>query len=169
MGRMGNLGGAIAAEFFARMNAKYACVAEMRQNVIDIDNAPLQIHRPTMEYGQYQHVLVPFDQWPDVAAKWRETVGNMRVHLMDQLNNEPVSPDEGSNRPKTRCALLDAAIRKCFNSPEPIPFVIVVEEQMKDSPDAATHGIKLDWVHVTGNRPTFLTLTIICPFGAKLV
>jgi hypothetical protein len=119
-----------------------------------------------MEYGQYQPILVPFDQWPVGAAeKWRRVVGTMRLQLMEQENAEPVSPDESGNVPRTRCGLLDAAIRKCFNSTPVIPFIVDVAEQKQDSPFKTTHLIRLEWDPPQGNPPTSLLLTIICPYG----
>lgn len=161
------LGGALSGRFFSTMNARYGSVKAMEENVALLDAAFLKIDRYTMEYGQYQPVLVPFDKWPDGAATvWVKTVGMMRLNLLDQLNNEPLSPDEATNRPKTRCALLDAAIRKCFNSPTPIPFLVSVDQQAQGSPDEKVHTIRLDWDYAKGRAeaPTFLTLTIICPF-----
>lgn len=167
MGKLTIAGGNLSGRFFSLMNARYASVESMTKNIAILDAAALQIDRHTMEYGQYQPVLVPFDQWPaGAAAAWTKTVGNMRLNLADQLNNDPLSLDEGTNRPKTRCALLDAAIRKCFNSPKPIPFTVKVAQQAQNSPDAKVHSIELDWDYDDGldKQPTFLTLTITCPY-----
>lgn len=167
MGNVTVTGVVLGGKFFSIMNARYSTVAAMQANVAALDAA--QIDRTTMEYGQYQSILVPMDQWPAVAAaSWPQTIANMRANLTGQSNTAPLSPDEKNNTPSTKCDLLDCAIRKCFNSPTPIPFQVMVSEQPKDSPDANNHTLGLNWVYENGegNPPTFLTLSITCPFGS---
>jgi len=45
--------------------------------------------------------------------------------------------------PLTKCGLLDASVRKCFNSDAADPMKIDVQEQPKDSPNATQHDIRL--------------------------
>ena len=169
---MGNVtiqGMVLGGKFFSLMNARYSTVQAMQENVAALDKASAQINRATMEYGQYQSLLVPFDQWPSTAAdSWLKTVTGMRANLTGQSNTNALSPDEPNNTPNTKCTLLDAAIRKCFNSSPPIPFQVSVAEQPKDSPDANNHAIGLDWAYANGQGkpPTFLTLSITCPYGS---
>ena len=166
MGKFDIKGSDYAEPVFKRlMNARYGSEDALRQSVADLDKRPYEIDRSTMEYGQYQPILVPFDQWPSGAAeKWRSVVGEMRIHLMEQDNKEGL-PEETGRAPMTRCGLLDAAIRKCFNSTPPIPFAIDVCQQEQGSENEKTHTIMLGWDHTPGSPPRRLTLTIICPYG----
>ena len=61
-------------------------------------------------------------------------MGRARIQLSDQPNNIPLSRDEPNVIPLTRCALLDAAVRKCFNSEPPIPMLINVQQKPFDAP-----------------------------------
>ena len=140
----------------------------MQANVAAL-KASGQLNMATMEYGQYQPILVPIAQWPtEAATNWTNTVALMRTNLTNQSNTDALCPDEPTNKPATKCGLVDAAIRKCFNSPTPIPFNISVAEQPRGSPNANNHSIGLDWTYANGQGkpPTFLTLTITCPFGS---
>ena len=93
-------------------------VDAMRRS-IDTLNASPDIHLPTMEYGQYQPILVPLQNWVDLGSQqWARETGNARLHLTQQANTQPLSNDEPANIPLTRCALLDAAIRKYEIDPE---------------------------------------------------
>jgi hypothetical protein len=171
MGTLTIAGGGLKGNFFSLMNAQYSSVDSMKKNVAILD-ASRQIDRSKMEYGQYQSILVPSGQWPpEAAAVWSKTVEKMRKNLEGQLNNGPLSPDESTNKPETKCALLDAAIRKCFNSPTPIPFKVEVAQQAQNSADANMHFINLDWDYSDGQGkpPTFLTLTITCPYETPVV
>ena len=56
-----------------------------------------------------------------------------------------VSKDEPDVVPLTKCALMDASVRKCFNSTPPICMQVNVTQRAKDDPDADKHDILLVW------------------------
>ena len=144
----------------------YSSVAKMQKSVAILKASP-QIHLPTLEYGQYQPVLVPLARWPQNGGKyWAREIGTARLHLTAQPNSDPLSKDEPNFRPLTKCALLDAAIRKCFNSDPPIPMDVYVRQQRDDSADKSVHTMELEWTHGDGDdrRPTRLRFTMTCPF-----
>ena len=148
------------------INKFYYPVDAMRNSVATL-KASGQIDIATMEFGQYQPILSPLSTWPNGKGQfwWRE-MGQARIDLTAQANAVPLSKDEPGVIPMTKCALLDACVRKCFNAePDPIPMLIDVEEQQKDSPHANTHDIKPVWEYANGsNVPTLLRLTMVCPY-----
>lgn len=145
----------------------------MRKSIETL-NASRAVYLPALEYGQYQPVLVPLTNWVDFGSQsWAKEVGNARLDLTRQSNAQPLSNDEPTNIPLTRCALLDAALRKCFNSEPPIPIDNKVRQKRKDEADSDTHGIEVSWDYAAdGKTPTMLHYTMICPYksngGAKL-
>lgn len=165
------LGGAIFNDprYKDHINQFYYPLEKMKCSVEKLKAASDQIDIATMEFGQYQPVLSPLHTWPDGKGKhwWRE-MGRARIDLAAQTNSMPLSSDEADVIPPTKCALLDAAVRKCFNSePDPIPMLIDVEEQQEDSVNANTHDIRVVWEYgSSGCVPTLLRLTMICPFRA---
>jgi hypothetical protein len=151
----------------SHINQFYYPLAAMKNSVATLKAASDLIDMATMEFGQYQPVLSPLNTWPKGKGQyWRREVGRARMDLTAQSNTIALSLDEPGVIPLTKCALLDACVRKCFNSePDPIPMLIDVEEQQKDSPDANTHDIRCVWEYADGGKvPTLLRLTMICPF-----
>ncbi|QPF83188.1 hypothetical protein IC762_26200 [Bradyrhizobium genosp. L] len=144
------------------MNKNYFPLSAMKTSVATLQASSL-IHMDTMEYGQYQPILTPLNTWPNGAgAFWMKEMGLARLDLTNQPNSTPLSQDEPTVIPLTRCALLDACIRKCFNStPDPIPMII----DIVDLPAGETvHQIKLVWEYQDGSdRPTLLRFTMCCP------
>jgi hypothetical protein len=148
----------------------YSTVPKMRKSVATLKASP-KIDLPTLQYGQYQPVLAPLDQWEKFGSKyWAKEVGRARLHLTEQSNSQPLSRDEPHVVPLTRCALLDAALRKCFNSEPPIPIDVLVKQQPKDAPTARTHTLELRWTYANGDDkpPTCLHYSMICPYRPHL-
>jgi hypothetical protein len=152
------------SEFFPLMNRKYqtrATIAVSKQALVDAG-----VDMTQMEYGEYQDVIVRPQDWPgDTLYHWRGIVLRVRKNLRAQENGDQVAPDDGTV-PPNRWELLNAAIRRCFNnSPEPITFEIDPRSQDPGSDDANTHTIRLNW---TGNPPTHLVVSMICPYDTGL-
>lgn len=154
-------------QFKDHMNSHYYPLENMKKSVEKL-KASNQIDIATMQYGQYQPVLSPLDVWPGGRGKfWMREMGRARMQLSAQPNNTPLSNDEPDVIPLTRCALLDAAIRKCFNSEPPIPMLIDVTQKRHDDPSPDQHDIRVVWEYGTdGNEkvPTLLRWTMVCPF-----
>jgi hypothetical protein len=153
-------------QFKDLMNRNYFPLDNMKRSVARL-KASDQIDIQTMEYGQYQPILSPTETWPrGVGKAWYRSVGQARIQLSAQPNTTPLSNDERVVVPSTKCALLDASVRKCFNSEPPIPILIDVAEQKQDAPDADLHDIRLVWEYENGEDqvPTLLRLTMVCPF-----
>ena len=68
--------------------------------------------------------------------------------------------------PLTRCALLDASVRKCFNSEPPIPMKTNIITHQPSDHYADRHEIRLEWEYGDGDgkAPTLLNLTMVCPY-----
>ena len=148
------------------MNCNYYPLENMIKSVETL-KASEDIHLETMEFGQYQLILTPKEQWPNGSAKhWRKEMGRARVDLGNQPNTTPLSKDEPDVVPLTKCALLDACIRKCFNSEPPILLKTDVIQQDKGAPNADRHEIRLEWEYDNGEdkAPTRLNLTMVCPY-----
>lgn len=148
----------------------YSTVPKMRKSVATLKASP-KIDLPTLQYGQYQPVLVPLAEWEKFGSKyWAKEVGRARLHLTEQPNSQLLSRDEPGVVPLTRCALLDAALRKCFNSEPPIPIDVQVKQQPKDAPTARTHTLELRWTYANGDDkpPTCLHYSMICPYRPHL-
>lgn len=161
------LGGAVYDNpaFINLMNANYADQAAMERSVAKLKASNL-IDLETMQFGQYQPILSDTSRWPnDGGRRWLREMGGARIDLMEQPNGTPLSNDERSVVPLTKCGLLDACVRKCFNSTPPIPITIYVTQQKHDAPDSKRHDILLDWEYGNGqtNAPTRLHLTMVCP------
>lgn len=71
--------------------------------------------------------------------------------------------------PPTKCALLDASIRKCFNSEPPIPMKADIRQHQQDDANSDQHEIRLVWEYGNGEdkAPTLLNLTMVCPYTTK--
>ncbi len=144
-------------------------VAAMRKAVATL-KASRHVDLPTLEYGRYQALLVAPSKWEKLGSgAWAKEVGGARLHLIAQLNSEPLSKDEPNVKPITRLALLDAAIRKCFNSEPPIPIEATASQKKSFDADRDVHTVVLNWVYgdANSNRPTMLKYTMICPWKPK--
>src|SRR4030088_1682102 len=146
--------------FKDKINIHSHSVDAMR-NSIDILKKSCKVNLATMEFGQYQPILAPKDVNPVGAKTWLENVGYARLQLSAQPNDRPLSKDEPAVIPLTKCALLDASIRKCFNSNPPIPMQIDVTQKPNTAPDWDKHDILLVWDYGAGNVPTLLYLTMV--------
>ncbi|MET4360719.1 hypothetical protein ACVW1A_003569 [Bradyrhizobium sp. LB1.3] len=153
------------ASFKDLMNENYFPLENMQRSV-DILKASPDIHLPTLEYGQYHLILTPPDRWPEgSAAYWHKEKGRARVDLSTQPNTIPLSSDEPGVIPLTRCDLLDACVRKCFNSEPPIPMKTKIVTHKASDAYAHRHEIRLEWEYRDGEdkAPTLLYLTMVCP------
>ena len=152
------------AEFKRAMDSNYFPLDNMKQSVAKLKNSN-NIDIATMEFGQYQPILAPTDINRNDPKFWLKNMGFARVQLTAQPNTTPLSKDEPGVRPLTKCALLDACVRKCFNSDPPICMQVNVTQKAKDSADPDLHDILLEWEYGTGSDvPTLLNLTMVCPF-----
>ena len=165
MPQMTILGGAFYnnPQFKALMNNNYYPLDAMKRSVARLKAASDQIHLETLEYGQYQSILTPKDTWPaGGGAAWLREMGHARLDLTAQPNKVALD----GVVPLTKCALLDASLRKCFNSDPPICMKIDVREHKFDDANADKHDIELNWTYGDGKDkpPTLLEFTMICPF-----
>jgi hypothetical protein len=150
------------SSFKQAMDSHYYPLDSMKQSVEILTNSQ-GIDIATMEFGQYQPILAPQQINPDGPKTWLQNVGRARVQLTAQPNKDPVSEDDPTV-PLTRCALLDASVRKCFNSDPPICMSVNVTQKGKGDPDPTLHDILLVWDYDAGSKvPTLLNLTMVCP------
>lgn len=150
-------------EFKALMNGLYFPLAKMQESVDKLKAAYDRIDIETMEYGQYQPILAPKDKWPAKGgAAWLREMGQARIDLTAQPNDVLLDGE----KPLTKCALLDASLRKCFNSKPPICIKIDVKEHKQTDPMSDTHEVTLVWTYGDGQdkAPTLLEFTMICPY-----
>jgi len=153
-----------SSEFKTAMDSNYFPLDKMKQSVTTLTGSN-NIDIATMEFGQYQPILAPANINPNGPKAWLKHVGSARVSLTAQANTKPLSKDQPDVIPLTKCALLDASIRKCFNSDPPICMQVNVTQKAKDSADPTLHDILLEWEYAPGsNVPTLLNLTMVCPF-----
>jgi hypothetical protein len=153
-------------KFKQAMDSRYYPLDAMKQSVAILKSAD-NIDTETMEFGQYQPILAPLEINPNGPKPWLKSVGFARLQLSAQPNTTPLSKDEPDVIPLTRCALLDACIRKCFNSATPICMQVNVTQKAKDAPNPDLHDIVLEWEYGAGsNVPTLLNLTMVCPYVA---
>jgi hypothetical protein len=152
------------AEFKQAMDSSYFPLENMKKSVATLTNSN-GIDIATMEFGQYQPILAPTSINPSGPKTWLKNVGFARVQLTAQPNTTPLSKDQPNVTPLTKCALLDACVRKCFNSEPPICMQVNVTQKAKDSPNPDLHDILLEWEYPAGsNVPSLLNLTMVCPF-----
>ena len=152
-------------QFKQLMNGNYFPLENMKRSVA-ILKASDQIDIRTMEWGQYQVILTPRERWPDRTANaWFKSFGQARIQLSAQQNATPLSMDERVVVPPSKCALLDASIRKCFNSEPPIPMWMDTRQHEREAANSEQHEIRLVWEYGNGEdrAPTLLRLTMICP------
>lgn len=152
-------------QFKQLMNGNYFPIENMKRSVA-ILTASDQVDIRTMEWGQYQPILAPREKWPNGIGKaWLKSVGQARIQLSAQQNTAPLSMDERVVVPPNKCALLDASIRKCFNSEPPIPMLMDTKQHEREAPNSDQHEIRLVWEYGNGEdqAPTLLRLTMICP------
>jgi hypothetical protein len=155
--------------FKQSMDSNYFPLDKMKQSVAVLTNSQ-NIDIATMEFGQYQPILAPAEINPSGPKTWLKNVGVARVSLTAQPNTRPLSKDEPDVIPLTKCALLDACIRKCFNSTPPICMQVNVTQKAKGDPDPDLHDILLEWEYAAGsNVPTLLNLTMVCPYVAPKI
>ena len=153
-------------DFKQAMDSLYYPLANMERSVAKL-TASQNIDIATMEFGQYQPILAPAQIAPNGPKEWLKHVGVARVSLAAQANTKPLSKDEPNVIPLTKCALLDATIRKCFNSSPPICMQVNVTQKAKGDADPDKHDILLEWEYAAGsNVPTLLNLTMVCPYIA---
>jgi hypothetical protein len=153
-------------QFKDLMNSNYYPLENMVSSVGKL-KASEDIDLPTLEYGQYHLILNPKETWPDNSAQyWHKEKGRARVDLSTQPNTTPLSNDEPGVIPLTRCALLDACVRKCFNSEPPIPMKTDIVTHAESDAYAHRHEIRLEWEYANGEdeAPTLLYLTMVCPY-----
>jgi hypothetical protein len=157
------------SSFKTAMDSNYYPLENMKKSVTVLTNSQ-NIDIATMEFGQYQPILSPAQVSPNGPKEWLKHVGSARVSLTAQANTKPLSKDEPSVVPLTKCALMDASVRKCFNSTPPICMQVNVTQKGKDSPDPDQHDILLEWEYAAGsNVPTLLNLTMVCPYVAPKI
>jgi hypothetical protein len=150
------------ASFKQAMDSNYYPLESMKKSVDTLTNSP-NIDIGTMEFGQYQLILAPQQVSPNGPKTWLQNVGRARVQLTAQPNQDAVSDDDPTV-PLTKCARLDACVRKCFNSDPPICMTVNVTQKAKDDPDPTLHVILLVWEYESGSKvPTLLNLTMVCP------
>src|SRR5258708_26080293 len=101
----------------------------------------LMIRRPPRStlfpYTTLFRSLTPLDKWPgDLGSKWERSKQYARAgdRKSTRLNSSHQIISYAVFCLKKN--LLDASVRKCFNSTPPIPMQIDVQEQPKDSPKA---------------------------------
>lgn len=151
-------------QFKQAMDSNYFPLDNMKRSVATLKNSN-SIDIETMEFGQYQPILAPASISPNGPKAWLKNVGFARVDLTAQPNTKPLSTDQTDVIPLTKCALLDACVRKCFNSDPPICMQVNVTQKAKDSPDPGLHDILLEWEYGKGSDvPTLLNLTMVCPY-----
>lgn len=156
-------------QFKRAMDSNYYPLENMKQSVLKLKNSE-NIDIQTMEFGQYQPILAPVEINPTGPKAWLKNVGFARVQLTAQRNTQPLSKDQPDVIPLTKCALMDASVRKCFNSDPPICMQVNVTQKAKDSPDPDLHDIVLEWEYAAGsNVPTLLNLTMVCPYTAPKI
>ena len=153
-------------KFKVAMDSNYYPLDSMKQSVAKLKNSQ-EIDIETMQFGQYQPILAPVEINPNGPKLWLKNVGFARLQLTAQPNTTPLSKDQPDVVPLTKCALLDASVRKCFNSEPPICMQVNVTQKANDAADAGLHDIVLEWEYETGsNVPTLLNLTMVCPYTA---
>ena len=149
-------------DFKQAMDSNYFPLESMQKSVDILKNSP-NIDIETMEFGQYQPILAPTPINQNGPKYWLQNMGRARIQLNAQTNTQQVCKDDPTV-PLTKCALLDACVRKCFNSAPPICMQVNVTQKAKDSPDPTLHDIILEWEYGNGGDvPTLLNLTMVCP------
>ena len=116
----------------------------------------------TMEWGDYQDILTPKENWPgNTHQYWADSLREARESLAGQRNYATISPTD-HHKPRTKCDLADAVIRKCFNADPPIPIVVNVTKKDALDADPASHDVLINWPQ-TADGGTSLEFTIVCP------
>jgi hypothetical protein len=150
------------SSFKQAMDSNYYPLESMQKSVDILKTSP-NIDIATMEFGQYQPILAPQQINPNGPQTWLQNMGRARIQLNAQSNTDPVSDDDPTV-PLTKCARLDACVRKCFNSAPPICMSVNVTQKGKGDPDPTLHDILLVWDYDPGSKvPKLLNLTMVCP------
>ena len=104
------------------MNSNYYPLANMKKSVAKL-KASKDIDLPTLEYGQYHLILTPASNGrraaPSTGTRRRAGLASTSAPSRTRSPCPETSPGV---IPLTRCDLLDACVRKCFNSEPPIPM-----------------------------------------------
>ena len=125
----------------------------------------------TIKWGDYQAVLQSVKSWPGKSGDlWQKSVDYARNDLTNIKNFENSSAlDE--EIPDDKCALLDACVRKCFNTVAPgqekpgIPIVVDVKTRSPQDPLKDQHDIQLNWTYDADRKYVAqLNLTMVCPY-----
>jgi hypothetical protein len=154
-----------ASSFKQAMDSHYYPLDSMKQSVEILKNSE-NIDIATMEFGQYQPILAATAVNQKGAKFWLQNMGRARIQLTAQPNKDPVSDDDPTV-PLTKCARLDACVRKCFNSDPPICMSVNVTQKGVGDPDPTLHDILLVWDYEGGSKvPTHLNLTMVCPVSS---
>jgi hypothetical protein len=159
----------VGTSFFAGLYADPKFLEAMNKNYTKEAMGPskskLKTHGfdfVTMEWGEYQDILTPKENWPgNTHQHWQESLREARESLASQRNYETVSPTD-THKPRTKCDLADAVIRKCFNADPPIPIVVNVTKKDALDADPTSHDVLIDWPQ-TATGETSLKFTIVCP------
>jgi hypothetical protein len=149
------------------MNNFYNPAENMKRTVDFLKAKNLDL--TTIEWGDYQPILAQPQSWPTLCPpdhpwSWADFKDWARADLSAEVNSAPLSQDEPDVIPPTKCALLDAAVRKCFNSIPPIPIKLDITDKLQGSPNADKHAIDLVWDYGKGGIPTLLNFTLFCPY-----
>jgi len=151
-----HMGGAYDNSAFKNsMNSHYYPLDNMKRTVEFLKNRD-DIDIATMEFGQYQPKIAPEAVNAKGPKAWLQDMGGSRLSLTSQPNTTPLSNDEPKVIPLTRCALLDASIRKCFNSDPPITHVGRCHAATEGFSERQPADIKLVWtMHRGATYPSF--------------
>ncbi len=159
--------------FIALMNGNYFPAQKMRDSVARLVRVFGAEWVKNVKWGDYQGHLVDGAAWPGNARKfWSNSVQFARNDLAAQPNQSPVSRVDPAV-PADKCALLDACVRKCFNTALPgetepgIPMMIDVRLKAFGEPADDRHDIWLSWTYdptsAKPDDPVQLNLTMVCP------
>jgi hypothetical protein len=152
-----------ADDFIQTMDSKYYPLESMVKSVEFLKSRE-DIDIETMNFGQYQPLLAPDAVKAGKSPKfWWQEVGRARMSLARQPNTDPVYAGDTGAAPLTRCDLLDACVRKCFNSDPPICMNVNVTQKSQDDPNPDQHAIELVWESKDGAL-SMLILTMVCPY-----
>lgn len=146
-------------EFLKAMNKNYN-VDNIGHSKVKLKN--LHFDFATMEWGDYQDILTPKEDWPGRTHQhWKQSLKEARESLASQRNFAKISPTD-QHVPRTKCDLADAVIRKCFNADPPIPIVVNVKMKEAFDADPTLHDVLVGWPQ-TASGETSLEFTIVCP------
>ena len=149
------------AAFIAYINNFYNPLSHMQNS----KNALLahKLDLTKIKWGDYQEILSPLGIWPGRSGgSWHVLRDQARLDLSSLPNTQRLTRDDPTPYP-TRVDLLDAAVRKCFNSDPPIPMLIDINDKKAGDDNPLLHDIVLDWDYGEDGSPTLLKWTMRCP------